>query len=317
MPEQRSRSKRINRKHRKHTKHLWSVVASLLVILVATIIYLNRNAILELVNPSPQQDKTVTTTSTSTSQEVSPDPSQVNQTSSEDIIWEKQAEPVKIPILMYHAIHVMAPEEAANANLIVDPTTFESHLQAFQEAGYYTLTPEEAYKILTENILPKDKKVVWLTFDDSLWGFYSIAYPLLKQYKMKATNNVITGATDTQPDHLTLDQIKEMQENGMSFQSHTVNHPDLEYSTPETQQAELKNSKEYLDHNLHQDTIAVAYPAGRYSEQTIKTVEDAHYKLGVTTNEGLASAANGLLTLNRVRILPVTTAQALRQTIEE
>lgn len=33
------------------------------------------------------------------------------------------------PILMYHAIHVMAAEEASNANLIVDPTTFESHIQ--------------------------------------------------------------------------------------------------------------------------------------------------------------------------------------------
>ncbi|WP_105114791.1 polysaccharide deacetylase family protein [Streptococcus suis] len=228
------------------------------------------------------------------------------------ITWEVQAEPVKLPILMYHAIHVMAPEEAANANLIVDPATFESHLKALQDADYYTLSPEEAYKVLTENVLPAGKKVVWLTFDDSLWDFYSHAYPLLKQYQMKATNNVITGFTEyEQAGHLTIEQIKEMQAAGLSFQGHTVNHPDLEYSTIETQTEELTTSKAYLDSQLQQNTIAIAYPGGRYSADTVALTEQAGYKLGVTTNNGLASASDGLLTLNRVRILPTTTAENL------
>ncbi|MFH6710070.1 polysaccharide deacetylase family protein [Streptococcus suis] len=229
-----------------------------------------------------------------------------------EIIWEQQTEPIKLPILMYHAIHVMAPEEEANANLIVDPTTFESHLKALQDAGYYTLSPEEAYKVLTENVLPAGKKVVWLTFDDSLWDFYSYAYPLLKQYQMKATNNVITGFTEYgQAGHLTLDQIKEMQTAGLSFQGHTVNHPDLEYSSIEDQTNELTSSKAYLDSQLNQETIAIAYPGGRYSADTVALTEQAGYKLGVTTNNGLASASDGLLTLNRVRILPTTTADGL------
>ncbi|HFI0174570.1 TPA: polysaccharide deacetylase family protein [Streptococcus suis] len=235
-----------------------------------------------------------------------------SSTTQTGITWEVQAEPVKLPILMYHAIHVMAPEEAANANLIVDPATFESHLKALQEAGYYTLSPEEAYKVLTENVLPAGKKVVWLTFDDSLWDFYSHAYPLLKQYNMKATNNVITGFTEYgQAGHLTIEQIKEMQAAGLSFQGHTVNHPDLEYSSIETQVAELTSSKAYLDSQLQQETIAIAYPGGRYSADTVALTEQAGYKLGVTTNNGLASASDGLLTLNRVRILPTTTAEGL------
>ncbi|WP_105117894.1 polysaccharide deacetylase family protein [Streptococcus suis] len=235
-----------------------------------------------------------------------------NTSSSTAITWEVQSEPVKLPILMYHAIHVMAPEEEANANLIVDPVTFESHLKALQEAGYYTLSPEEAYKVLTENVLPAGKKVVWLTFDDSLWDFYSHAYPLLKQYQMKATNNVITGFTEyEQAGHLTIEQIKEMQAAGLSFQGHTVNHPDLEYSSIETQTDELTASKAYLDSQLNQETIAIAYPGGRYSADTIALTEQTGYKLGVTTNNGLASASDGLLTLNRVRILPTTTAENL------
>ncbi|HFI0158452.1 TPA: polysaccharide deacetylase family protein [Streptococcus suis] len=253
-------------------------------------------------------------TSVSNTQIVQKSSSNDNQksTDSHTTTWEVQSEPVKLPILMYHAIHVMAPEEAPNANLIVDPATFESHLKALNDAGYYTLSPEEAYKVLTENVLPAGKKVVWLTFDDSLWDFYSHAYPLLKQYQMKATNNVITGFTEyRQAGHLTIEQIKEMQAAGLSFQGHTVNHPDLEYSSFETQITELTSSKAYLDIQLNQETIAIAYPGGRYSADTVALTEQAGYKLGVTTNNGLASASDGLLTLNRVRILPTTTAEGL------
>ncbi|HFI0357544.1 TPA: polysaccharide deacetylase family protein [Streptococcus suis] len=263
-----------------------------------------------LKQPSKQQSdsKASTVETTASSSVITSESSEVKT----EIIWERQTEPIKLPILMYHAIHVMAPEEEANANLIVDPTTFESHLKALQDAGYYTLSPEEAYKVLTENVLPAGKKVVWLTFDDSLWDFYSYAYPLLKQYQMKATNNVITGFTEYgQAGHLTLDQIKEMQTAGLSFQGHTVNHPDLEYSSIEDQTNELTSSKAYLDSQLNQETIAIAYPGGRYSADTVALTEQAGYKLGVTTNNGLASASDGLLTLNRVRILPTTTAEGL------
>ncbi|HEM3537204.1 TPA: polysaccharide deacetylase family protein [Streptococcus suis] len=263
-----------------------------------------------LKQPSKQQsDSKASTVETTASSSVMTSESSEVKT---EIIWEQQTEPIKLPILMYHAIHVMAPEEEANANLIVNPTTFESHLKALQDAGYYTLSPEEAYKVLTENVLPAGKKVVWLTFDDSLWDFYSYAYPLLKQYQMKATNNVITGFTEYgQAGHLTLDQIKEMQTAGLSFQGHTVNHPDLEYSSIEDQTNELTSSKAYLDSQLNQETIAIAYPGGRYSADTVALTEQAGYKLGLTTNNGLASASDGLLTLNRVRILPTTTAEGL------
>jgi len=56
---------------------------------------------------------------------------------------------------------------------------------ALKEAGYYTLSPAEAYKALTENVLPENKKVVWLTFDDSLKDFYTQAYPILQKYQMQ------------------------------------------------------------------------------------------------------------------------------------
>lgn len=302
-----SRSSR--RARRRRSPLLFLLTLSLLVCFILLFIFLEKADA-----PSRNQSQTKNSTALSPAQTRTEQAQTTSEIKSQEISWTKQEEPVQIPILMYHAIHVMAPEEAANANLIVAPDLFESHIKRLKDEGYYFLTPEETYRALTENSLPAEK-VVWLTFDDSLWDFYDHAYPILTKYGAKATNNVITGTVGNQG-NLTVEEMQEMKEKGMSFQGHTVNHPDLEYSTPESQTAELSDSKSYLDQTLSQDTIAVAYPAGRYSQTTLDITKSLHYKLGVTTNEGLASADNGLLSLNRVRILPTTTADSLLASIQ-
>lgn len=252
-----------------------------------------------------------------TSSELTTKSSSSKSTDSSKVNWVKQKAAISFPILMYHAIHVMAAEESANANLIVDPTTFESHIKRLSDEGYYFLSPDEAYKVLTENVLPNDNsKVVWLTFDDGNWDFYDNAYPILKKYQAKATNNVITGIVDNAA-NLSLNEMVEMKKNGMFFEDHTVNHPDLSAADSATQTTEMKDSKTYLDTKLKQDTIAIAYPSGRYTDTTTQIAESLGYKLGVTTKEGLASASDGLLSLNRVRILPTTTADTLIATITQ
>ena len=237
---------------------------------------------------------------------------------SSSIEWTRVKKPVKLPILMYHSVHNMAESEAANANLIVDPETFESQLKALKKAGYYTLTPEEAYRILAKNEVPKGKKFVWLTFDDGVEDFYTIVYPLLKKYKMTATNNIITDFTQKEKENvLTFDQIKEMKKAGLTFESHTVNHPDLANSSLETQKNELVASKHLLDKVLDQNTSVIVYPSGRYSQVTIDQAKKAGYKLGLTTKNGLASSADGLYALKRFRILPTTTGEDLLAMIQE
>lgn len=239
----------------------------------------------------------------------SPQPSQT--LTKESTSWTKQEQTVRIPILMYHAIHDMAPEESASANLIVAPELFEQQIKVLADNGYYFLTPEEAYQALTTNALPQ-KKVVWLTFDDGNADFYTHAYPILKKYKAKATNNIITRFVQNQyASNLTVKQMLEMMKHGMSFQAHTVNHPDLSVNTREVQMTELTESRHFLNEQLKQETMTIAYPSGRYTQETLALAQEAGYKLGLTTNEGFASADDSLLSLNRIRILPTTTPEQL------
>ena len=73
---------------------------------------------------------------------------QQNQTSQSKSTakWKTYDDPVQIPILMYHAVHVMDPSEASNANLIVAPDNFEAQIKAMVDAGYYFLTPKKPTK---------------------------------------------------------------------------------------------------------------------------------------------------------------------------
>lgn len=302
------RSHRHRRQKKKPTVLIWFFLAFACVISGVAIFFIAKpNHATKQAQDVIKQESTMIAVSSTSSSTTTQESSEVD--------WVKQDTAIHFPILMYHAIHVMAPEESANANLIVDPTTFESHIQRLSNEGYYFLTPEEVHKVLTENVLPNgNQKIIWLTFDDSLWDFYDNAYPILQKYQVKATNNVITSTVGSQT-NLSLDEMLEMKNNGMSFQDHTVTHPDLSATDSSTQTTEMKDSKQYLDDSLNQDTIAIAYPAGRYSDTTLQIAENLDYKLGVTTNEGLASADNGLLSLNRIRILPTTTADSIMATI--
>lgn len=302
------RSHRHRRQKKKPTVLIWFFLAFACVIAGVAIFFIAKpNHATKQAQDVIKQESTMIAVSSTSSSTTSQESSEVD--------WVKQDTAIHFPILMYHAIHVMAPEESANANLIVDPTTFESHIQRLSNEGYYFLTPEEVHKVLTENVLPNgNQKIIWLTFDDSLWDFYDNAYPILQKYQVKATNNVITSTVGSQA-NLSLDEMLEMKNNGMSFQDHTVTHPDLSATDSSTQTTEMKDSKQYLDDSLNQDTIAIAYPAGRYSDTTLQIAENLDYKLGVSTNEGLASADNGLLSLNRIRILPTTTADSIMATI--
>lgn len=291
------------------------ILATTNILLVIAILFILALMIWQVLPKQDNNENIPTSAKTSTSFTTQKNP-KTSQRIKQVGNWEPQEQAVKIPILMYHAIHEMAPEEANNANLILDPNTFEAQIKSMVEAGYYFLSPEEAYKALTENSLPQ-KKVVWLTFDDSLIDFYTIAYPILQKYGVKATNNVITSYTEEgRAGNLTVEQMLEMKAQGMSFQSHSASHPDLEYPDSDRQVAELTDSKSFLDTTLKQDTMTLAYPAGRYSDALLALTQQ-QYKLGLTTNEGIASADNGLLTLNRIRILPTTTANSLLTQLQE
>jgi peptidoglycan/xylan/chitin deacetylase (PgdA/CDA1 family) len=219
--------------------------------------------------------------------------------------WVKSETPIAFPILMYHHI-----ADVVDGNtLFVPADEFKMEMETLKKAGYYTLSPDEAYRVLTTNEKPADK-IIWLTFDDGYKNARDTAMPILTELGMKGSFFIITGMIGNE-DKVTNDMLLEMKANPlMSFGSHTVNHPDLEFSSTEAATAELGDSKQTLDKLLNQSISVICYPAGRYNTETASLAEMAGYKLGLTTNPGLASSDNGLFALNRVRVAYGNTADS-------
>lgn len=221
--------------------------------------------------------------------------------------WIRAESAVRLPILMYHSI-------SEGNNLRVPKEEFRMQMAWLQENGYETLSPNEAFLVLTENRMPSEK-CVWITFDDGYTDNYTEAFPVLKEYDMKATIFMI-GKTIDKAHHLTKDQMVEMSAGGISIESHTINHLELNRMTSEQQEAEMIQSKELFDRILHQDTTVLSYPVGRYNEDSLRLSKEAGYKMAVTTEPGGATSAQGMYGLHRVRISPGISAEGFASMIE-
>jgi peptidoglycan/xylan/chitin deacetylase (PgdA/CDA1 family) len=221
--------------------------------------------------------------------------------------WIKVKGPARIPILMYHSI-------STGNSLRVPEAEFRGHMKWLKDNGYYTLTPEEAYIVLTQDKMPSEKCVL-ITFDDGYTDNFEKAYPILKDYEMKATIFMI-GKSVGRKNHLTESQMKEMAEHGIAIESHTINHVELNGLAPEQQLSEMTRSKTLFDGMLQQNTTMLSYPVGRYNAETLKQAEKAGYQMAVTTEPGAAARDQGMYALHRVRISPGMSPDAFGRMVE-
>lgn len=115
---------------------------------------------------------------------------------------------------------------------------------------------------------------LFVQFDDSLRTAYETAFPIMEEYGITATNFAITGREGANR-HLTLSQMKEMQEAGWEFGSHTHTHRRTGELSLDEQREELEKSKQWLlDHGFTQAASTFAYPFGSFSTDTMDIAAD-------------------------------------------
>lgn len=195
-----------------------------------------------------------------------------------------------VTIIYYHAINdvVSGIEE-----LFVTPAAFDSQMAYLKDNGYTSITFDEIDN--TENI----KKPVIITFDDGYEDNYTNAYSILKKYGFKATIFLCSSVID-KPAYLKTPQIQEMSDI-ISFQSHTVTHPNLNKLKPEELDRELSESKNVLEQLTQQQVNVLAYPTGYYNQKVINAVSK-YYKYAVTTEKGFYYKGDNPYTLKRIYV---------------
>ena len=115
--------------------------------------------------------------------------------------------------LMYHSVD----NEKGKGGIFVNE--FEEHIKWIKDKKTFKM---EELKNLNYT-LPKNS--ILITFDDGYKNNYTLAFPILKKYNMKATIFLNTKFIEKDETYLNWDEIREMYESGLiDFQLHTHSH---------------------------------------------------------------------------------------------
>ena len=213
-----------------------------------------------------------------------------------------QPNEIFVPILMYHHIRVNPrPGSPVWASLNLTPDQLNSQLQYLTSHGYQTISLDELYLALTKNT-PLPSLPIVLTFDDGYRTFYDSVFPLLKKYKVKAVEFVITQVEGA-PAYLTWDQIMEIDASGLvQWGAHTRHHPNLPDLSTAAITNEIKGSKADLELHLKKPITWFAYPYGSYNNFIVQTVQDSGFVGAVSTIYGAAQSKDKLYLAPRIMV---------------
>ena len=207
---------------------------------------------------------------------------------------------VKIPILIYHSVreHIYG-EDSMLKYYTVSPEAFTAQMQYLKDNNYSVLSLDFIADALEENI-PIPEKSVAITFDDGWKNQYVNAYPILRRFGYTATFFIITNTID-KSHFFSWDQIKLMNNNGMTIGSHTRFHPFLpEITNPDELKKELTISKKTLEDKLGHVVDIFAYPYGHYNDAVVSAVKSVGYRLARSTYKGIYHTKSDLFTMKGI-----------------
>ena len=199
-----------------------------------------------------------------------------------------------VPVLMHH--HV----SPSPGMITVSPENFESQIAWLATDGWTSLTMQQYAGFLAGAPVPR--KSILITFDDGYQDNYDNAYPILRKYGLKGTVFVVTSFLGTRKGYLTWDECREMEKNGMTVASHTVDHKSMTDLTNDQLRAELVESKKKAEAELGHEVKYMAYPTGAYNLHIAQLVREAGYKAAFTIKYGGVSRKSNIYALERVPI---------------
>jgi peptidoglycan/xylan/chitin deacetylase (PgdA/CDA1 family) len=187
-------------------------------------------------------------------------------------------------ILCYHSV-----DPAWQSPLAVRPDEFEAHCAWLARHRAVVPLADAATRLDRSGRLPSG--LAALTFDDGFTGVLDHALPVLRRHRLPATvflvaqtltdEGVAAHWVSTPPPWplttLSREQVLEMHDAGIDFQSHSWAHLDLVDLGYDACVADLRRSKELLEDLLGGPVPHLAYPRGLHDEDVRRAAEAAGY----------------------------------------
>jgi peptidoglycan/xylan/chitin deacetylase (PgdA/CDA1 family) len=192
-----------------------------------------------------------------------------------------------VSILGYHDFR-----ERGGSPMIIAAPKFRAQMQAIKDSKIPVISLSEmmAWKHGEKNI---PEEAIVITMDDGWEGVYTHAYPVLREFGFPFTIYLYKKYVNIGGRSMHWDEIKEMMLHGCEVGSHSVSHESLKRrpknakTDADTQQwilNEFKDSREFLEQNLHIKCLSFAYPYGNFDDSIMETGLQIGYESLVTVN---------------------------------
>lgn len=194
--------------------------------------------------------------------------------------------------MCYHSVQ---PGWASPLN--TEPNVFERHSSWFSRHRSVVPLAQGVSLLDRRGRLPRG--CASLTFDDGFAALHQHAFPILLRHRLPATVFLVAETltargrpvdwVDTPPPYplttLSPDQVLEMAEAGVDFQSHSYSHLDLTALSFDACVQDLRRSREVLEDLLGRRVQQLAYPRGRNNETVRKAAAAAGFQHSFTLPE--------------------------------
>ena len=215
------------------------------------------------------------------------------------------------PFIFYHKIDV-PPADARIRGGYTPRKRFAKQMAFLKNQGSIFYTVSEMIEYYRENGSFPSRGLA-ITFDDGWKDNYENAFPILREFGIKATIFLISSCLgqvsikaqsegESAREHLSLENVLEMSEHGNEFGSHTLNHKLLDRIPIDEVKTEVMESKRQIEELLNKPCKVFAYPGGHYNEDARRAVEEAGYIAGFSTTYGPTDQFD-LHAMNRTEIL--------------
>jgi peptidoglycan/xylan/chitin deacetylase (PgdA/CDA1 family) len=203
-----------------------------------------------------------------------------------------------VPILNYHVIGT-PPADAPFPELYVQRAAFVAELRWLRRHGYHAVSLRRVYAYWRRGFALPPRPVV-LSFDDGYREDFTNARPLLAAYHWPGVLNLaVQNVLDRK---LTVPQLRALVRSGWEVDAHSLTHPDLTTLDSRELRRQVAGSRLWIRRRLGVPVDFFCYPSGAYDAQVVAAVRAAGFRGGTTTREGEASLADGVFTLDRIRI---------------
>ena len=183
----------------------------------------------------------------------------------------------KIPILMYHEVSEVTErnKKTRHTNPIysLSLTKFREQMEYISKNGYQTLLLNQLIHSTTHN----HQKSVAITFDDGWANNYTNAFPILKKHGLTATIFVVTNFVGNH-NYMDWDQLRAMNKEGVSIQSHTASHRPLTVLKTNEIMYEIDASKKSIEDHLGSAVDFLSAPHGMINHKVIDAARTVGYK---------------------------------------